>query len=818
MQIRNQFEETLLLLRQSTKVVSVESEPIIYEWCVLHEAVRSHSNLLIDRNCRCDRNLSGVQGHKMKAFAKTTATKKIDETAGPSEVRQDEDEDSEEIIIVDDVELDQPPTRRGSAERYESKDSDEIETLPTVAFPNSERHRGRVSSICCQCCCYFIFLFAYLVSIFFSDETVEAYYFQDHLRSVFSVPKATSMKYRDSSTGHDIYIESRAEVNTYVRGKIGKLCSAHAKIPLSVQVRTYNKPTSLTGSELAGQKLFGYPEDTWNVSTELCNNPSSFAFTTRAVALDWNMYNNDTKMFATINLKFEELPSDKVVLYDSILCGRLFLLDTPENVLVLLEYVLIVLAIFYLCLVTIEWCSQGTQAYLSNIWHVFPFLNCMLFLAGLGLKFVARRGLGLGDTPDLEELYFTEMWWFHMSKNVYGLNGLLLFCSAFRFMRGSRKVRVFLVGLGHAAHDLILFSSTILVAVLLGFALAFHLSYGASMHHFRDLPSSVFTLVSVYVGRLDMESIREESSYFGTFLLISYVFVVFILISSTFFSIVDAAYDEAIVTADDEDELIDLHEDFVHVWGIALRALCFPCRKVEVCCQQSIGNCCRKLRRGKGRKRSRKVRSSNKRKEPDDGNGEDEQEKREAGPRSSSIFPSLMKLKINRRRKEGNKKEVVKEAPQVSKREARRNSRALAMTMGSAFKRGRRAPSQFPMGGGSSINAEKLIKELKGLLKEHETVRVDLGSDGIIYLSKGQLHMSDSESSSEISVDNGSDIDVDEFASNTLKTEGAAGKRKEIKRIRAGEAKRDGKREKNEHAYDEAFEDYGVNDHHDDHI
>ena len=147
MQIRNQFEETLLLLRQSTKVVSVESEPIIYEWCMLHEAVRSHSNLLIDRNCRCDRNLSGVQGHKMKAFAKTTATKKIDETAGPSEVRQDEDEDSEEIIIVDDVELDQPPTRRGSAERYESKDSDEIETLPTVAFPNSERHRGRVSSI-----------------------------------------------------------------------------------------------------------------------------------------------------------------------------------------------------------------------------------------------------------------------------------------------------------------------------------------------------------------------------------------------------------------------------------------------------------------------------------------------------------------------------------------------------------------------------------------------------------------------------------------------------------------------------------------------
>merc|ERR1711871_1498156 len=137
---------------------------------------------------------------------------------------------------------------------------------------------------------------------------------------------------------------------------------------------------------------------------------------------------------------------------------------------------------------------------------------------------------------------------------------------------------------------------------------------------------------------------REENPYIGTFLLVSYVFVVFILLSSTFFSIVDAAYDEAVTTSDDESELIELYEDFALVYSFIMQLFCCPCRQLEICCRRSIGNTCRKIRKGK--RRSSKIRSSKKtehsRSDRGDGNVNDGP-KTKTSAKTSSIFPSLMK-------------------------------------------------------------------------------------------------------------------------------------------------------------------------------
>ena len=89
----------------------------------------------------------------------------------------------------------------------------------------------------------------------------------------------------------------------------------------------------------------------------------------------------------------------------------------------------------------------------------------------------------------------------------------------------------------------------------------------------------------------------DEGGQVGISLYVSYIMIVVIILGTTFFSIVDAAYHHAKGKKEFGDAIDYLGEDFADTFKI-LGMCCFcPCRKLENCCQTTVGKRLRKLRK-----------------------------------------------------------------------------------------------------------------------------------------------------------------------------------------------------------------------------
>ena len=95
---------------------------------------------------------------------------------------------------------------------------------------------------------------------------------------------------------------------------------------------------------------------------------------------------------------------------------------------------------------------------------------------------------------------YTVMYMIKLMKAINGVNAIALILNIFRYFEAHQKLAIFISGVQHALWDMILFLPTILGFTILGYAIAFHLSFGDQIRVFKSIPSSVYTLVTLLIG------------------------------------------------------------------------------------------------------------------------------------------------------------------------------------------------------------------------------------------------------------------------------------------------------------------------------
>ena len=61
-------------------------------------------------------------------------------------------------------------------------------------FEREGRHHKGISTLCCQCVCYIIFLTLYLLTVFLSNESSKSYFFQQHIQDIFNLKSESFMQ------------------------------------------------------------------------------------------------------------------------------------------------------------------------------------------------------------------------------------------------------------------------------------------------------------------------------------------------------------------------------------------------------------------------------------------------------------------------------------------------------------------------------------------------------------------------------------------------------------------------------------------------
>ena len=791
------------------------------------------------------------------------------------------DDDEDVIVILDDVDLSESgsvakskvvsPSSKKTKGNVGDKD---FRLIVTKRPPESRKN----CFVCIKLLCYIVFMAIFFTASFFSSNIKESFYFQSQLREIFHMQKVASVENKCSPEPSNLYSahslskasafftnyilnntaiadtrqlllatplkddmtiflggimvrEFRSELNKNLKVPgINTVCSDGALNivknlfheactgPYSTREgdqKTSDRPTlnfhGQSGMEYSGTKGSKFIKLRLRDTMAFKNIEDAFDLQTRAVVFEWNMYNANTDLFAAIRMVFEVLPSGKFVVTDDIICTQLFAHRSPLKwssanfsemtyFACVVEYILLVWAMIYFLCALVKWCAMGTYYYFSDVFRVLPLINCAFFLATATINILGVISLeenlpkmlkmGADDYLDL----YTSSYYFQLKKSLNSVNGFFLVLNVFQYLRGNIKIRMLIVGAAHAARDMLIFIPGVLGIILVGFSVAFHLTYGGDIERFSDIRSSLFALVGAYTGDFDLKDMNTTRPFVGTFLCISYVAVAFVTLTAIFFSVADAAYDDAMRDLDEDEEF---NEDIFIVCVRVFECLLCPCKKIEDLCQATCGKCLRKL------SKTSKPKLEEIDVEDENVDGPSDTVKNIAtaddSPRKmSSIFPSLFAMKT----KANKAKEIT-----AKRRIGGKRKKSIA--------------NMKQLGGGqsnTSVDNFKLIAELKDLLSTHHTVQLSVGADGKIYLQNADRPMSSSdESSSDVSLDEGNEIAVNEFADNKLVKTGMKAKRKALKRERAADSKK-GPRLPKSHPYDAAFDDYSHGDNGDDHV
>lgn len=288
---------------------------------------------------------------------------------------------------------------------------------------------------------------------------------------------------------------------------------------------------------------------------------------TRAVFIDFTMYNPSVNQFFVGQLTFEFLPSGGIIPGNKFRLIRLYRYEGASGtaqmvgeiavvVFVLLffieEFVQMVLSCKRKRRNNVLKGATGTIVqhvpYFSDAWNYVDWLNIIVFIAAFFCRWrVDSKFFALDVEPAELTRYFdftAIVSWDSAEKILLACNAFLLWFKVFKFaVVFSPRMGMIAQVVGKALFPL-LFFIVMFLFVLMGFAQAGAIAFGADVVGYDTIAQSIFTVLLSVLGQRDFDALRHSNRLVGPLYFFTFIVIVLFIAMSMFLAIVDSSYEE----------------------------------------------------------------------------------------------------------------------------------------------------------------------------------------------------------------------------------------------------------------------------------
>uniref|UniRef100_A0A7S1TP90 Polycystin cation channel PKD1/PKD2 domain-containing protein n=1 Tax=Phaeomonas parva TaxID=124430 RepID=A0A7S1TP90_9STRA len=290
---------------------------------------------------------------------------------------------------------------------------------------------------------------------------------------------------------------------------------------------------------------------------------------TRAIFVDFSLYNPNADLFLRGRHIFERLPSGSwycnLFIHSAPLLQDIRALsgdgvpriNTATVIIELMVYIIVIYYMFTLVDEIVEAYDTFTE-FVKSPWNcidvaiaasftVTIVLRVFWLLAALTITYnnggADWADVEIEDRQDSEFFKLRQAVAFYIySRNVFGGGILLCFFKSFRFMAINPRFSLFTRTISKSINEMVTLT-LVLAVIIFGFAVAFRLTVGHALPEYRTFTEATISLLLMLLGSFNLQSIRDTAPFFGTLLFVTYCLITVFVLLSMLLKIVDSAFE-----------------------------------------------------------------------------------------------------------------------------------------------------------------------------------------------------------------------------------------------------------------------------------
>ncbi|NXD76051.1 PK1L2 protein, partial [Halcyon senegalensis] len=285
---------------------------------------------------------------------------------------------------------------------------------------------------------------------------------------------------------------------------------------------------------------------------------------TRAVFVEFTVYNANVNLFCTVSLMFETNALGAFFTSAELQSVRLYPYTNSLHIFVIAAEVIYFLFIVYYMIVQGKLMKALRWRYFHSKWNLLEMAIIFISWSALSV-FVKRTILGTRDISYYQEHKEDSVSFMETARADAVLGYLIAFLvllstvKLWHLLRLNPKLNMITSTLRRAWGDISGFI-TVIVIMFLAYSIATNLIFGWKLYSYKTLFDSAETMVSLQLGIFNYEEVLDYNPILGSFLIGSCIIFMTFVVLNLFISVILVAFSEEQkhYQASDEEEIVDL--------------------------------------------------------------------------------------------------------------------------------------------------------------------------------------------------------------------------------------------------------------------
>ncbi|XP_043193604.1 polycystic kidney disease protein 1-like 2 isoform X2 [Amphibalanus amphitrite] len=292
---------------------------------------------------------------------------------------------------------------------------------------------------------------------------------------------------------------------------------------------------------------------------------------TKALFVEFTMYNADSDLFNLVVLLFEQSRAGTITPSFDIKTSKLYV-DTHMNRLTIFMTIFYVFFIIFNTVVESRKIFRiGPKLYFRDMWSRLDFLLVVMgyvcVILYINRHIVLEKAFSKLRNTDENKFanFYIPVYWDYILTYAQAFALVLTMAKFWKILTFNKRMVTFSLTLRYSRKELRAFFIFFAIAVI-GYAFWSNGLFGASLEDYQNMWSSIISLILFSIGTFDYDGYITTDRTFGAIFFVTYVFFVMIYLINVMLSIIMAGYEMAM---DDMQHLVTKYDVVdVFIWEV----------------------------------------------------------------------------------------------------------------------------------------------------------------------------------------------------------------------------------------------------------